>query len=118
MELGNVRRVIVETTPSFQRRVTEVLIQTGAVMRRVSRCIKEQHSATYFNPKGILIEAVVDGTETNSVVQALSRVNGDGCAVTVSIADAVPSDMDSNQQGAIRREPVRQEKWGDFIITV
>lgn len=118
MELGNVCRLIVETTPSFQQRVTEVLIQMGAVMRRVSRCIKEQHSATYFDPKGILIEAVVDGAETNSVVRALSRVNGDGCPVTVSITDAVPSDMDRNRQGAVRREPSRDEKWGDYIITV
>jgi hypothetical protein len=118
MELANVRRVIVETTPSFQRRATEVLIQMGAVMRRVSRCIKEQHSAAYFDPKGILIEAVVDGAETNSVVQALSRVNGDGCAVTVSVSDAVPSDMDRDWPEEDRCEPPRQEKWGDYIITV
>ena len=118
MELGNIRRVIVETTPSFQHRVTEVLIEMGAVMRRVSRCIKEQRTATYFDPKGILIEAVVDGTDTNLVVQALTRERDNGCPVTVSVADAVPAYTDCDQQGAARREPAREEKWGDYIITL
>lgn len=121
MELANVTRVIVETTPSFQQRVTETLIQMGAVMRRVSRCIMEPHAASgaaHFQPKGVIIEAVVNRTETSSIVQALSNVGANGEAITISIAEEFSSDTDRLQRESESHTTTREEKWGDYIITI
>jgi hypothetical protein len=121
MELAAKSRVIVETTPACQEKVAHILTQLGAVMRRFSSCPKGSGSfggRTDSDVHEVIIEAVIEPSKTNSVVQALGSVCSDGSAVTISVLDMV-APRGSSERGDARGDGgPREQKWGDYLITL
>ena len=75
MELATVSRVVVETTPTFRQKVTQTLIERGALMRRVLPLVHEGSASTSYRESAsnrVILEAVVDRAETYPLRRQIS----------------------------------------------
>jgi hypothetical protein len=121
MELAMVSRVIVETTPTFHQKVTQTLIQRGALMRRVLPLVYEGGASTTHRDGAsnrVILEAVVDRAETNALVQALSEVCSDSCSVAISVSEVPLAEADLHHVAVKKSETSWQEKWISHLITI
>ncbi len=121
MELTTVSRVVVETTPTFRQKVTQTLIERGALMRRVLPLVHEGSASTSYRESAsnrVILEAVVDRAETNALVQALSEVCSDSCSVAISVSEVPLAEADLHHVAVKKSETSWQEKWISHLITI
>jgi hypothetical protein len=120
MELANMSRVIVEISPTARTVVTQKLIELGAVVRRFSsghRLAHATHAPSSKSPE-VVIEAVIDATATNRVMQALSELCSDDVSVSISVSNGfapIPWNEARRSQEVVAE---RTQRWGDYLITI
>lgn len=114
----NVTRFIIETTPNLQGTVTETLDTFGAAVQRLSWSPNNSHGQTHARAREVILEAVLEPAKAASVVHALGSISRDGSEVRIIVSTRGVSEL-SNEQAKIERfgRP-REEKWGDYLITV